>query len=364
MLRLQVVVVTFDSLPTSHLGCYGSEWVETPQLDALAAESAVFDSHFGTDFCELESQSTLRYAWKTGSRAGWAADNQASFTDNLQTAGVDVKIIEEASFADCSFPLTTVMDEAKAWLQSTNANSDWLLWLLVEGLSSNSVCPAEYAEIYEEDFTDDDELRLASAAYVSYADQLIGGLLQASRTPSSNSPAIVVAAARGIDAEAPDQIQGPQLALSEAFMRTPMIIHDPSSNVLHGNRCPALTQTIDLPATILDLFQIPDHPQESQSLLPLIRGETTKHREELLMTRSQSNWTSIRTTDWHYIEDLTDVDLAELDHDELPMNSWLFSKPEDVWDCQDVKADFFEIVMKFSTRLRKLLNSHNLHRRE
>ena len=39
---MNVVVVMIDSLRRDHVGCYGNDWIKTPNLDALATESARF----------------------------------------------------------------------------------------------------------------------------------------------------------------------------------------------------------------------------------------------------------------------------------------------------------------------------------
>jgi len=40
---MNVIVVMLDSLRADHLGCYGNTWIRTPQIDAFARESAIFD---------------------------------------------------------------------------------------------------------------------------------------------------------------------------------------------------------------------------------------------------------------------------------------------------------------------------------
>jgi arylsulfatase A-like enzyme len=41
-----VIVIVIDSLRADHLGCYGNDWIKTPNIDALAKESIVFNHAF------------------------------------------------------------------------------------------------------------------------------------------------------------------------------------------------------------------------------------------------------------------------------------------------------------------------------
>ena len=40
---MNAIVVMLDSLRADHLGCYGNQWINTPNIDSLARESLVFD---------------------------------------------------------------------------------------------------------------------------------------------------------------------------------------------------------------------------------------------------------------------------------------------------------------------------------
>jgi len=42
---MKLILVVADTLRRDHLGTYGNTWVQTPNLDALAAEAAVFEQH-------------------------------------------------------------------------------------------------------------------------------------------------------------------------------------------------------------------------------------------------------------------------------------------------------------------------------
>jgi len=47
---MNVVFIVSDTLRRDHLGCYGNEWIRTPCIDRLAAESVVFDGHYAASF--------------------------------------------------------------------------------------------------------------------------------------------------------------------------------------------------------------------------------------------------------------------------------------------------------------------------
>lgn len=43
---MNLVYITLDSLNRHFLSCYGNDWVQTPNLDRLAARGVVFDHHY------------------------------------------------------------------------------------------------------------------------------------------------------------------------------------------------------------------------------------------------------------------------------------------------------------------------------
>lgn len=42
---MNVIVIMLDSLRADHLGCYGNEWIRTPNIDRLARESVLLLKH-------------------------------------------------------------------------------------------------------------------------------------------------------------------------------------------------------------------------------------------------------------------------------------------------------------------------------
>ena len=62
---MDVIVVMLDSLRKDHVGCYGNDWIHTPNIDKLAKESVVFTRAFP----EALPTIPVRRAMHTGMRA-------------------------------------------------------------------------------------------------------------------------------------------------------------------------------------------------------------------------------------------------------------------------------------------------------
>ncbi|MFQ6131415.1 MAG: sulfatase [Armatimonadota bacterium] len=59
---MNVIVIVTDSLRADHLGCYENEWIQTPNLDRLAQEAALFEQAFDEGIPTMPT----RTAWWTG----------------------------------------------------------------------------------------------------------------------------------------------------------------------------------------------------------------------------------------------------------------------------------------------------------
>src|SRR5436305_9088919 len=57
--RPNVVILAIDSLRADHLGCYGYAKPTSPHIDALAAESVVFDRAFAPGIPTMPSFTTM-----------------------------------------------------------------------------------------------------------------------------------------------------------------------------------------------------------------------------------------------------------------------------------------------------------------
>ncbi|QDU11780.1 Sulfatase [Gimesia aquarii] len=89
-------IVSFEQLPACMLGCYGHQWIETPNFDRLASLSILFDQHFANDLRTTQNS----FPWWTGKtipdvfEAG--EQNSASFISHLKTKGVKSSLLVES----------------------------------------------------------------------------------------------------------------------------------------------------------------------------------------------------------------------------------------------------------------------------
>jgi len=69
---MNFVVIVSDTLRRDHLGCYGNDWVHTPSLDRLAAESVVFDRAYAASFPTVPHRRDLLTGRFTFTYCDWA----------------------------------------------------------------------------------------------------------------------------------------------------------------------------------------------------------------------------------------------------------------------------------------------------
>lgn len=176
---MHAVVVSFDHLHLGMIGCYGNDWIETPNLDRLATESIVFDQHFGENF----DRDGADPAWWTGRYAPRAESNSPAvsrtwLSDLLRDAGVHTRLLLESDADDSAIVApgfddmvtVTVTDDSVApetqggfarlvaveachVMQAHNSSgAHSLLWLKSRGVPSPWIPPREFVDLYFDEF--------------------------------------------------------------------------------------------------------------------------------------------------------------------------------------------------------------------
>ena len=68
---MNVILIVSDTLRADHLGCYGNDWIHTPNLDRLAASSVVFDQHYAGSFPTMPARADFFTGKWTFTYMGW-----------------------------------------------------------------------------------------------------------------------------------------------------------------------------------------------------------------------------------------------------------------------------------------------------
>ncbi len=107
---MNVVIVILDSLRRDHVGAYGNDWIETPNLDALAGESLRFTRPYPESIptvCARRAIYTGRRSWpfrnweaprgEPFSPAGWQKipEDEVSLTGILSAGGYETALVTD-----------------------------------------------------------------------------------------------------------------------------------------------------------------------------------------------------------------------------------------------------------------------------
>ena len=165
---MKAVILTFDFLPISFLGCYGHSLVKTPHFDQLASRSIVYDQHFAENI----DPAAPAHAWTTGCyhfpRSAEIQQAMPDVGDVLNRAGIETTLISEndshTPAANCrtavrvegegglavspeATPFAQLVSQAELAIDDEwcNDSSSQLLWLHSTGVSSEWLPPRAFA---------------------------------------------------------------------------------------------------------------------------------------------------------------------------------------------------------------------------
>lgn len=352
---MNAIVLTFDCLPVHVLGCYGSESPKTAYFDRLAAESVVFDRHYGEDF----SRNAGRHAWSTGcyeflnsgnsvrvGRSLWRqlADHGVAVQGVCETGSSFARLgIDGESRASCIDIHPAMGDDGlsanlllrvKHSVQSLLAQSgrSFLLWIHAKGYSPTG-----------------DGTPRESADRVSPLDNQLGTLLNELRSLLEQDSLLILTADRGIPTIDEGQSRLPEFQLSSVVTQTPVFVRLPRGEI--SGRCRELSQSVDIAPTLLEWFRVDMAQSDMQglSLLPAIRGERQLEREFLYLGAgeldSEVAERGIRSRDFYLIQRAAPAGTGQ------EPERYLFSKPDDQWEKLNVAEQFPDVVHDMLSRL-------------
>ena len=361
------VVLSLNQLSRRCLGCYGHEWIETPNLDRLASRGVVFDQCYSSPAPEY------------GLR-----DTAMSLCEGLSDDGIVVQQLRESpasetdEFSETAFgQLMTAAEKALVEL-SCDRTASWMLWLESSGIGWPGLATSQFVELYVDELDDDDvpeelagirEIEVAYAAMLTQFDHSLGRLLGAiDRLFGDAPPLIVVVAAHGqgvceIEMLSPFADRSAELtadagSFRDELVHVPLLIAGATRELL-GSRRSELVTPVDLLPTLNDWFgKSADTIAQSEtiSLLPLLRNEDCSCRSELFFQDPEGS-AAVRTEQFLFLQPDAVAQLTtELSADDA--TDWLFLKPEDVWEVNDVAEQNPEQVATLRAALRTWLRSN------
>ncbi len=69
---MNFIIIISDTLRRDHLGCYGNQWISTPNIDRFAAQSLVFDRAYCSSFPTVPNRHDVLTGRFTTTYKGWA----------------------------------------------------------------------------------------------------------------------------------------------------------------------------------------------------------------------------------------------------------------------------------------------------
>ncbi len=193
------------------------------------------------------------------------------------------------------FPSVQVFDRGFEFLDTNRDADDWFLQIETFDPHEPFVAPARFKERFDTGWTgpirdwprygrvdelpeECEELRANYYAVVAMCDDLIGRLLDYFDAHDMwKDTALVVTTDHGFLLGEHDFWAKNRMNMYEEIVHIPLFLHDPRAPDLAGSRTAALTQTVDIARTMLDLHSVPAAPEmEGHSLLSMRQGEARR----------------------------------------------------------------------------------------
>ncbi len=410
------MVVSFDHLHAGFLGCCGNDWIETPNLDRLAAEAVFFDQHF----CENLDPAAANHAWWTGQyQFPIDEDRQRqtpSFVETLHARGVRSCLVVESdgrdetavapAFGDVltvrgrdgfdvpedETPFARVVRQSGDWLHESAAeNRPMLLWIKSRGVPIPWVPPQAFAELYLDEFglaeetastqepEDEEEIEVFSlppaeeegstverdasldwryaaamyAAYITLVDRWLGMLLATLKeSPGWEGALLIVTAAAGQELGEHAPVGNDSLFLRSESAQTPLWIRLPGSDQ-GGTRRQALVQTLDLPPTLLEWFCGGETDANAEQESLAGRSLLPLVRNEPVAPREFVVLGNDRAEWGIRTPDFFYVEPGNRSPAAEPVPARLFEKPHDRWDQSDVLSQYPQVAEELQGLLRR-----------
>lgn len=298
-----VFLVTIDTLRADHVHCYGYQKIETPALDALAAEGVRFTEAFTpSPITNSSHTSILTGLWPshhgvTDFAIPLAADHP-TWAELLHAKGyhtaafIGAVILDSKSLApglDRGFdfydnfpehPQTKsrwgrverrgmdVVKDAKAWLNQ-HSSGPRFVWVHLYDPHDPYEPPPPFSETYKSRLYDGE---------IAYADSALGDFIQYLKTRGWYANAMIVVVGDHGEGLGQHGENTHGIFLYDSTLHVPLIVKLPRADN-HGKTVSAQVRTTDLLPTVLDELHIStDSHFDGESLRPLLAAAQGQDR--------------------------------------------------------------------------------------
>lgn len=405
---MRAIVFVLRGCPAGWLGAYGNEWIGTPHLDRLAAESVVFNRHIS----DCPEPNAASRAW-----IGASTPAGSELTDALRSKGIRSILVRANHFdtdapdwfyagwdevfdarpqEDDESPLDFLLQSFPILLDRLVGIPQFLLWIEIDRLLPPWVIRQGVFEAYlgeEEEETSqettdesdaDDEvqeaeepeaippeepvapwtdppigpfnandpdarewLHMSFAAVVTSLDAELGALFDQLRERGLDSSALwLLTSDFGFPLGEHGQIGLYRPWLHEELVHLPLVVRLPGATEA-CRRVPEITQTSDIPAALLEYFGVNGLAEtHAASWLALARGESTTIRDHAIsfLEVGPAAEQAIRTNDWAYLLPIRVPDGEKRDPQ-------LFLKPDDLREVNDLRMQNLDRIEELEAKL-------------
>lgn len=329
-----VVLITLDTMRADHLGCYGYKLIQTPNLDALAAQGARFANAYTPVPITLPSHSVIltgTYPMRNGMHD--FSDNRLSsslptLASILHDRGYATGAVIGSAVLDSRFGLNRgfdfyydhfdfsrldernldamerrgdeVVNQALGWLAGHN-QKPFLLWVHLYDAHYPYNPPEPYLSRYRTRPYDGE---------IAYVDAQVGRVVNYLKAKKLyDNTLIIVAGDHGESlGEHGEKTHG--FFIYDATLHVPLLFKPPASGVVKRPVVEEAANLADVLPTALQIVGVPD-PQtvQGRSLVPEMEGKPAatppENYAETYLPRIHFNWSElrgIRFRQYHFID--------------------------------------------------------------
>jgi choline-sulfatase len=367
--RPNLLVLTIDTLRADHLGAYGWKRPTSPNLDALAAKSVLFENAQSASSWTLPSLASLMTSLQESTHrcekdAARLDPSYTTLAEILRDAGYDTAFVASHLFLNAGHGLqqgftrvdTRILQDENAitspqitdwgleWLREKAAVHDgvpWFLWLHY----FDPHAPYLVHEGISEAFGTGKDLDRYDGE-IAFTDRHIGRLLDAFESLGFAANTVVVVVADHGEAFGEHGLPGHGYDLHEEVVHVPLLIRAPG---FAPRRVLDVVPTVDVMPTLLELCGARATQEiEGRSLLDALRGGPASGREAFSEVRwkFEHDKASLRRGSWCYIDSREPGRKLEM----------LFDRSADPAEARNVIADHPDVAAEMRAELRARLD--------